>query len=100
MTKNLASYGGIVGQKIYRLDRNNRYKGPKTGFFTDPVHLALDSEKIKNSFKKIKHKMPNKGLLDNIAQVIKPDNNQEAFFLTCELQYAFSQISLDKKTKD
>ena len=45
--------------------------------------------------------MPNiELLLDNIAQVVKSDKSQQTLFLTLDLWYAYSQIPLDKTTKE
>ena len=39
-------------------------------------------------------------LLDNIAQVIKSNNNQQSLFSTLDLRYAYSHIPLDKPTRE
>ena len=39
-------------------------------------------------------------LLDNIAQVVKSNNSQQKLFSTLDLRYAYSQIALDKPTRD
>ena len=39
-------------------------------------------------------------LLDNIAQVITSNNNQKTLFSTLDLRYAYSQIPLDKPTRE
>ena len=45
--------------------------------------------------------MPNIELLsDNIAQIIEIDDTQQFLFTTLDLRYAYSQIPLDKETKD
>ena len=45
--------------------------------------------------------MPNiELLLDKIAQVEKSDKSQQTLFSTMDLRYAYSQIPLDKKTKE
>ena len=65
------------------------------------VKLALDSKKINNLIHKNKYQMPNiELLLDNIAQVIKSDKSQQTLFSTLDLRYAYSQIPLDKMTKE
>ena len=63
--------------------------------------LALDSKKNYKIIHKNKHQMPNiKLLLDNIAQTIKYDTNEQTLFSSLELRYAYSQITLDKKTRE
>ena len=45
--------------------------------------------------------MPNIDLLlDNIAQVVKSDKSNQTLFTTLDLRYAYSQIPLDKKTRE
>ena len=45
--------------------------------------------------------MPNLDLLfDNIAQVVKSNENQQTLFSTLDLRYANSQIPLDKPTRE
>ena len=45
--------------------------------------------------------MPNIDLpLDNIAQVVKSNNNQQTSFSTLDLPSAYSQIQLDKSTRE
>ena len=45
--------------------------------------------------------MPNIDLLlDNIAQVVKSNNKQQTLFSTLDLRYAYSQIPLDKPTRE
>ena len=39
-------------------------------------------------------------LLDNIKQVVKSNENQQTLFLTLDLRYAYSQIPLDKSTRE
>ena len=42
--------------------------------------------------------MPNIDLLlDNIAQVVKPDKTNQTLFTTLDLRYAYSQLPLDKR---
>ena len=61
--------------------------------------LALDSKEVNNFFHRNKYQMPNIDLLlDNIAQVIKSNNNEQTLFSTLDLRYAYSQIPLDKPT--
>ena len=61
--------------------------------------LALDSKEVNNFFHRNKYQMPNIDLLlDNIAQVIKSNNNEKTLFSTLDLRYAYSQIPLDKPT--
>ena len=44
--------------------------------------------------------MPNFDLLlDNIAQVVKSDKSKQTLFSTLDLLYAYSQIPLDKTTR-
>ena len=65
------------------------------------VKLALDSKKINKFIHKNKYQMPKIDLLlDNIAQVIKSNNNQQTLFSTLDLRYAYSQIPLDKPTRE
>ena len=45
--------------------------------------------------------MPNiELLLDNIAQVVKSDKSKQTLFSTLDLRYAYSQIPLDKTTRE
>ena len=45
--------------------------------------------------------MPNIDLLqDNIAQVVKPDKSNQTLFTKLDLRYAYSQIPLDKTTRE
>ena len=45
--------------------------------------------------------MPNIDLLlDNIAQVVKSDKSNQTLFSTLDLRYAYSQIPLDKATRE
>ena len=45
--------------------------------------------------------MPNINLLlDNIAEVVKSNENQQILFSTLDLRYAFLQIPLDKATRE
>ena len=45
--------------------------------------------------------MPNLDLmLDNIAQVVKSDKSKQMLFFTFDLRYAYSQIALDKTTRE
>ena len=56
------------------------------------VKLALDSKKINKFIYKNKYQMPNFDLLlDNIAQVVKSNNNQQTLSSTLDLRYAYSQ---------
>ena len=65
------------------------------------VKLALDSEKINKYIHKNKYQMPNIDLrLENIAQVMKSDNSNQTLFTTLDLRYAYSQIPLDKTTRE
>ena len=65
------------------------------------VKLALDSKKINKLIHKNKYQMPNIELLmDNIAQVIKSDKSKQTLFSTLDLRYAYSQIPLEKTTKE
>ena len=65
------------------------------------VKLPLDSKKINKFIHRNKNQMPNiELLLDNIAQVVKSDKSQQTLFSTLDLRYAYSQIPLDKTTKE
>ena len=65
------------------------------------VKLALDSKKIIKFIHKNKNQMPNIDLiLDNIAQTIKSDTKEQTLFSSFDLRYVFSQIPLDKKTRE
>ena len=65
------------------------------------VKLALDSKKINKFIQKNKNQMPNIDLiLDNIAQTIKSDTKEQTLFSSFDLRYVFSQIPLDKKTRE
>ena len=65
------------------------------------VKLELDSKKINEFIHKNKYQMPNIDLLlDNIAQVVKSNNSQQTLFSTLALRYAYSQIPLDKTTRE
>ena len=65
------------------------------------VKLALDSKKINKYIHKNKYQMPNKDpLLNNIAQVVKSDKSNQTLFTTLDLRYAYSQIPLDKTTRE
>ena len=65
------------------------------------VKLALDSKKINKYIHKNKYQMPNIDLLlDNIAQVVKSDKSNQTLFTTLDLRYAYSQIPLDKTTRE
>ena len=45
--------------------------------------------------------MPNIDLmLDNFAQVVKSDKSKQMLFFTIDLRYAYSQIALDKTTRE
>ena len=45
--------------------------------------------------------MPNIDLLlDNIAQVVKSDKSNQTLITTLDLRYAYSQIQLDKTTRE
>ena len=64
------------------------------------VKLALDSKKI-NKYIHKKNQMPNiDHLLDNIAQGVKSDRSNQTLFTTLDLRYAYSQIPLDKTTRE
>ena len=65
------------------------------------VKLALDSKIINKFIHKNKYQTPNIDLLlDNVAQVVKSNDNQQTLFSTLDLRYAFSQIPLDKSTQE
>ena len=65
------------------------------------VKLALDSKKINKYIHKNKYKMANiDRLLDNIEQVVKSDKSNQTLFSTLDLKYAYSQIPLDKATRE
>ena len=65
------------------------------------VKLALDSKKINKYIHKNKYQMSNIDLLlDNIAKVEKSDKSNETLFNTLDFRYAYSQIPLDKTTRE
>ena len=65
------------------------------------VKLAVDSKKINKFIHENKYQTPNiELLLNNIAQVVKSDKSKQTLFSTLELRYAYSQIPLDKTTKE
>ena len=65
------------------------------------VKLALDSKKINKYIHKNKYKMANIDLLlDNIEQVVKSDKSNQTLFSTLDLKYAYSQIPMDKATRE
>ena len=65
------------------------------------VKLALDSKKIIKFIHKNKYQMPNIDLLlDNIAPVVKSDKTKPTLFSKLDLRYAYSQIPLDRKTRE
>ena len=65
------------------------------------VNLALFSKKINKYKHKNKYQMPNIALLlDNITQLVKSDKSNQTFFSTLDLRYAYSQIPLDKATRE
>ena len=65
------------------------------------VKLALDSKKINNFIHENKYQKPIiELLLDNIAQIMKGVDSQQTLFTTLDLHYAYSQIPLDKETRD
>ena len=65
------------------------------------MKLALDLKKINKFIHKNKYERPNIDLLsDNIAQVIKLNNNQQTLLSTLDLRYAYSQTPLDKSTRE
>ena len=65
------------------------------------VKLALDSKKINKFIHKNKYQMPKIDLLlDIIAQVVKSDKTKPELFSKLELRYAYSQIPLDRKTRE
>ena len=65
------------------------------------VRFALDSKKISKLIHMNKYQMPNIDLpLDNIAQVDKSDKTKQTLFSKLDLRYAYSQIWLDKSTRD
>ena len=65
------------------------------------VKLALDSKKFNKFIHKNKYQMPNIDfLLDNNAQTIKSDTKEQTLFSSVYLRYAYSQIRLDKKTRE
>ena len=65
------------------------------------VKLALASKKRNKIFHKNKYQMPNIDLLlDSIAQVVKLNKSKQTIFLTLDLRYAYSQIPLDKATRE
>ena len=65
------------------------------------VKFALDSKKINKFIHKNKYQMPNIDLLlDNIAQVVKSDKTKPKLFSKLDLRYAYSQILLDRKSRE
>ena len=65
------------------------------------VKIALDSKKINKFIHKNKYQMPNIDLLlDIIAQVVKSDKTKPTLFSKLDLRYAYSQIPLDRKTRE
>ena len=65
------------------------------------VKLTLDSKKINKYIHKNKCQIPNIDLLlDNIAQVVKSDKSNQTLFTTLDSRYAYSQIPLDKTTRE
>ena len=65
------------------------------------VKLALDSKKTNKYVHKNKYQIPNIDLLlDNIAQVVKSDKSNQTLFTLLYLRYAYSQIPLDKSTRE
>ena len=65
------------------------------------VKLALDSKKVTNIIHKNKHQVPNFDLLlTNIAQVVISDKSKPTLFSKLDFCYAYSQIPLDRKTRE
>ena len=64
------------------------------------MKLALGSKKINVFIHKNKYQINIDLLLDNIAQVVKSNDNQQTLFSTLDLRYAYSQIQLDKSTRE
>ena len=65
------------------------------------VDLALDSKKINKFIHKNKKQMPNIDLLlDNIAKVVKSDKSKQTLYSTVDLRSAYSQVPLDKTTRE
>ena len=65
------------------------------------VKLALDSKKNIKFIHKNEYQMPNiEVLLDNTAQVVKSDKSKQTLFSTLDLRYAYSQIPLNKTTRE
>ena len=82
----------MLGTTIYQSNREYCEKRPdgKIGI------------RLKNKFVlKNKYQTPNFDLvLDIIAQVVKSNNKQQTLFSTLDLRYAYSQIPLDKSTRE
>ena len=65
------------------------------------VKLASNSQNINKFIHKNKYQMPNIDLLlDNIAEVVKSEKSKQTQFSTLDLRYAYSQIPLDKTTRE
>ena len=63
--------------------------------------MALDSRKLNKFIHKNEYQMPKIDLLlDNIAQEVKSNNKQQTLFPILDLRSAYSQISLDKPTRE
>ena len=82
--------------------RSTTYKPNRITLKKDQtVKLALDSKKINKFFHKNEYQIPNIDLLlDNIAQVVKSDKSKQTLVSTLDLRYEYSQIFLDKPTRD
>ena len=94
----------LIDQKhIIKLDKcsDKQFISPITVKKNQTVELALDSKNINKYIHKNKYQMPKINLLlDNIAQVVKSDNSNQTLFSTLDLRYAYSQIPLDKATRE
>ena len=101
-----AELNKLIDQKhIVKLDKRSdkQFISPiEITFIKDQtVKLALDSKKINKYIHKNKYQMSNIDLLlNNIAQVVKSDKSNQTLFTTLDLRYAYSQIPLDKTTRE
>ena len=63
--------------------------------------MTLDPKKINKFIHKNKFQIPNIDLLlDNIAQVVKSNNNHQTLFSALDLRYAYLQTPLDNSTRE
>ena len=79
---------------IYKSNRDYSKKDQR-------VKLELASKKINKFIHKNEYQKPKIDLLlDNIAQVVKSNENQQTLISTLDLRNAYSQIPLDKSTRE